>query len=89
MSWISRVVVSSLDELASDYGDSKAAGYSRSIQNFEFITTLVAVEHALSGLVHLSKLLQKKTCDLLEATEEARVVVAMLEVCYLIHFPNG
>ena len=43
--------------------------------------TLVAVEHALSGLVNLSKLLQKKGCDLLEASEEARVVIAMLEVC--------
>ena len=54
-----------LDELASDYGDTKAAGYSRSIQNFEFIMTLVAVEDALSKLVNLSKLLQKKNCDLL------------------------
>ena len=53
----------SLDELASDYGDTKATGYSRSIQNFEFIMTLVAVEHRLSGLVNMSKLLQKKGCD--------------------------
>ena len=70
-----------LDELASDYGDTKAAGYSRSIQNFEFIMTLMAVEDALSKLVNLSKLLQKKNCDLLEASEEAKVVISMLEVC--------
>ena len=76
-----RVVVTSLDELARDYGDTKAAGYSRSIQNFEFIVTLVAVEHALSGLVNLSKLLQKKSCDLIEASDEARVVTTMIEVC--------
>ncbi|XP_052792424.1 52 kDa repressor of the inhibitor of the protein kinase-like [Mya arenaria] len=74
-----RVVVGSLHELASDYGDTKAAGYSRSIQNFEFVITLVAVEHALSGFVNISKILQKKDCDLLEAAEEARVVITMME----------
>ena len=73
--------MASLDELANDYRDTKAAGYSRSIQNFEFILTLVAVEDVLSKLVNLSKLLQKKTCDLLKASEEAQVVITMLEVC--------
>ncbi|XP_052809538.1 zinc finger MYM-type protein 1-like [Mya arenaria] len=74
-----RTVVTSVEELANNYGDSKAAGYNHSIQNFSFIVTLVAVEHVLSGLVRLSKLLHDKSCDLLEAASEARVVIAMLQ----------
>lgn len=45
---------------------------------FDFIITLVTAEHVLSGLVALSQLLQKKTCDLIEAKQEAEVVIGQL-----------
>ena len=47
-------------------------------KRFDFILALVAVEHALSGLVPLSNLLQKKECDLYVAVEESRVVIRQL-----------
>ena len=49
-----------LRELATDHGDPKAGPFQAAIERFHFIVTLVAVEHALSGMVPLSNLLQKK-----------------------------
>ena len=40
--------------------------------------TLVAIEHALSSCVALSQLLQRKTCDLVEATKEASALCTLL-----------
>lgn len=72
--------MSALDELATDFRDAKAAGYSNSIRNFGFIVTLVAVEHVLQSLVGLSKILQEKSCDLIEAVSETRVITRLLQV---------
>ena len=67
-----------LGELSTEHGDSKAGPFQAAIEKFDFIVTLVAVEHALSGLVPLSNLLQKKECDLFVAVEESRVVIRQL-----------
>ncbi|WAR12310.1 hypothetical protein MAR_026490, partial [Mya arenaria] len=45
----------------------KAAVHKLSVTNFDFIVTLVAIEHLLSALVPLSNMLQAKDCDLLHA----------------------
>ena len=86
------VVHSSLEQL-SDHGDAKARACRNSIMKFDFIITLVSAEYVLSGLVALSQLLQKKTCDLIEAKQEAEVVIGQLNgerndaiVCLLL--PN-
>jgi len=80
------VVVETLDELATNYGDSKAAGHRDSITKFTFIVTLVAVEHVLSTLTPLSKLLQDKSCDLIDATSESRIVFALLQVSFSYNY---
>ena len=71
-------VVSALEDLWINHGDTKAGMHRNAVLQFEFVVTLVAVEHVLSGLVPLSQLLQKKSCDLLEAVVEARVVKTQL-----------
>lgn len=85
-------VVSALVDFWINHGDMKAGIRRNAVLQFEVIVTLVAVEHVLSGLVPLSQLLQKKTCDLLEAVVEARVVKKQLsaerndpEVCSAIY----
>ncbi|WAR23625.1 P52K-like protein [Mya arenaria] len=64
-------VVTTLDRLAYE-GDTKAAVHKLSVTNFEFIVTLVAIEHFLSALVPLSNMLQAKDCDLLHAANNTR-----------------
>lgn len=71
-------VHTALGALANE-GDAKARSYQCSISKFDFIITLVATEHVLSGLVNLSALLQKKECDLFTATDEAKTVKRMLD----------
>ncbi|WAR14709.1 P52K-like protein [Mya arenaria] len=71
-------VVTTLDRLA-DKGDTKAAVHKLSVTNFEFIVTLVAIEHLLSALVPLSNMLQAKDCDLLHAANDTRVVMVLLQ----------
>ncbi|WAQ95792.1 P52K-like protein [Mya arenaria] len=71
-------VVKTLDRLA-DEGDTKAAVHKLSVTNFEFIVTLVAIEHLLSALVPLSNMLQAKDCDLLHAANDTRVVMVLLQ----------
>ncbi|XP_052809573.1 zinc finger MYM-type protein 1-like, partial [Mya arenaria] len=73
-----RTVVTTLDRLA-DEGDTKAAVHKLSVTNFEFIVTLVAIEHLLSALVPLSNMLQAKDCDLLHAANDTRVVMVLLQ----------
>ncbi|XP_053382648.1 uncharacterized protein LOC128549611 [Mercenaria mercenaria] len=70
---------STLGQLATELGDSKARAYQCSIEKFDFIVTLVTTEHVLSGLVGLSNLLQKKECDLLAAADESKVVTKQLQ----------
>ncbi|WAR28120.1 hypothetical protein MAR_013824 [Mya arenaria] len=71
-------VVTTLDRLA-DTEDTKAAVHKLSVTNFEFIVTLVAIEHLLSALVPLSNMLQAKDCDLLHAANDTRVVMFLLQ----------
>ncbi|XP_052771191.1 52 kDa repressor of the inhibitor of the protein kinase-like [Mya arenaria] len=72
-------VESALNVLATEHGDTKAASYRSGILSFDFIVTLVAVEYILSGVVPLSKMLQKENCDLVQASLEARVLTAQLD----------
>lgn len=67
-------VVEALADLCLHYGDSKAGAYRIAIMQFGFIVCLVAIEHVLSGLMPLSKMLQNKSCDLIEAVKEANVI---------------
>ena len=67
-----------LGELSMDHSDPKAGAFQAAIKRFSFIVTLVAVEHALSGLVPLSNLLQKKECDLHVTVEEFRGAIQPL-----------
>ena len=71
-------VCSSLEDLAQNQNDPKALNFLNAIQSFDFIVALVTTEHVLSGVAPLSLLLQKKDCDLLTASREARVVIDML-----------
>lgn len=71
-------VCSSLEDLAQNQNDPKALNFLNAIRNFDFIVALVATEHVLSGVAPLSLLLQKKDCDLLTASREAKVVMDML-----------
>ena len=61
-------------------GDAKASGYLLSVLQFDFIITLVVIEHVLAALVPLSKMLQGKLCDLLKAATETRVVKDLIRV---------
>ncbi|KAH3771534.1 hypothetical protein DPMN_172857 [Dreissena polymorpha] len=65
---------------------AKASGYLLSVLQYDFIITLVAIEHVLASLVPLSKMLQRKSCDLKAATE-TRVVKALIQVILNVIFP--
>ncbi|XP_068742056.1 52 kDa repressor of the inhibitor of the protein kinase-like [Montipora capricornis] len=73
------VVVQSLETLSDD-GDGKARGYLCSIKQVDFIIALCATEHVLSNTVSLSKMLQGKNVDLIEAAKEASVVINVMKV---------
>ena len=73
------MVVQSLETLSDD-GDGKARGYLCSIKQFDFIIALCATEHVLSNTVSLSKMLQGKNVDLIEAVKEASVVINVMKV---------
>ena len=70
------VVVQALEILSQD-GDGKARGYLCSVKQFDFIIALCAAQHVLSNTVALSTMLQEKSVDLIEAAQEARVVIKM------------
>lgn len=72
-------VVEALEDLSENYGDVKAGPFKLAITQFGFIVALVAVEFVLAQLVPLSKMLQNKTCDLVEATKEANVLCTMVQ----------
>ncbi|XP_062577855.1 uncharacterized protein LOC134239712 [Saccostrea cucullata] len=71
------VVVHTLEHLVTQH-DDKAAIYLSSILRFDFIVGLVACEHILCLVVHLSLFLQDPKCDMLSAIEECRVVLTQL-----------
>ena len=68
------VVVQALETLFQD-GDGKARGYLCSIKQFDSIIALCAAKNVLSNSVALSTMLQGKRVDLIEAAQEARVVI--------------
>ncbi|CAG2229547.1 unnamed protein product [Mytilus edulis] len=71
------VVVQALEYLR-DNRDEKAGAYLAAILKFEFLIALVVAEHILSVTVALSNFLQSKSCDLIEAVGESKVVVQSL-----------
>ena len=54
-------------------------GYLCSIKQFDLIIAMYATEHVLSNTLALSTMLQGKIVDLLEAAQEARVVIVVRE----------
>lgn len=70
-------MVQTLEEL-SNTNDTKAGAFKTAVTQFSFIITITAVEHVLAACVQLSKLLQSTTCDLLQASVEAQVVIAQI-----------
>ncbi|CAG2214354.1 unnamed protein product [Mytilus edulis] len=72
------VVVSSLEALKDDR-DDKAAQYVNAILKFDFMIALVVAEHLLSATVALTNYLQKTDINLLDAVQEARIVVQRLD----------
>ncbi len=71
------VVVHALEALQED-GDDKAGQHVNAIMRFDFVIALVTAQHVLSGTVALTNFLQKVECDLLEAVQEAKIVVRRL-----------
>ncbi|CAC5359187.1 unnamed protein product [Mytilus coruscus] len=71
------VVVHALEYLR-DNRDEKAGAYLAAILKFEFLIALVVAEHILSVTVALSNFLQIKSCDLIDAVGESKVVVQRL-----------
>ena len=67
-------VVTALEDHSNNYGDAKAGPFTLAITQFGFIITLVTAEFVLAHLVPLSKMLQNKTCDLVEASKEAGIL---------------
>ena len=72
------VVVQALEILSQD-GDVKLRGYLCSDEQFDFIITLCAAEHVLTNKVALSTMLQGNHLDLIEAAQEARVVINIIK----------
>ena len=73
-------MVTALDQLSAEHGDTKAGIYKVAVLTFEFNVALVAVEHVLQALVPLSNVLQSEDCDLVKAGVDTRVVYALLQV---------
>ena len=71
------VVVDSLQVLENE-GDTKARAYRCSILKFDFIISLIVVEHIMQSLIPLTKMLQLKSCDLVEAARESKVLIEQL-----------
>ncbi|CAG2210818.1 unnamed protein product [Mytilus edulis] len=71
------VIVSALEHLRQD-GDDKAGQFLAAISRFEFIIELVTTEHILQSIVHLITYLQSKSCDLVEAVRECKLIIDQL-----------
>ncbi|XP_076076084.1 52 kDa repressor of the inhibitor of the protein kinase-like [Mytilus galloprovincialis] len=72
------VVCDSLEDLE-QVGDAKARSYRCSITKFDFIVGFVVAQAILQPLAPLSAILQTKDFDLIQAVEESKVVVEMLQ----------
>ena len=66
-------------EILSQDGNVKARGYLCSFEQFDFIIARCAAEHVLSNKVALSTMLQGYNVDLIEAAQEARVVIDIIK----------
>ncbi|VDI46911.1 Hypothetical predicted protein, partial [Mytilus galloprovincialis] len=75
---ISCCCVSSLEALKDDR-DDKAAQYVNAILKFDFMIALVVAEHLLSATVALTNYFQKSDINLIDAVQEARIVVQRLD----------
>ncbi|KAJ8306578.1 hypothetical protein KUTeg_017123, partial [Tegillarca granosa] len=71
------VVIQAFEYLQNDH-DDKAGLHLGALFRFEFLIGLVVCEHVLRLIVHLSFFLQDKSCDMLAAVEECRVVIIQL-----------
>ncbi|KAJ8314715.1 hypothetical protein KUTeg_006865 [Tegillarca granosa] len=71
------VVIQAFEYLQNDH-DDKAGLHLGALLRFEFLIGLVVCEHVLRLIVHLSFFLQDKSCDMLAAVEECRVVIIQL-----------
>ena len=71
------LVVHSLEELKED-NDKNARNLLNAILKFDLILSVVVVEHILQSTVQLSLSLQRVDTDLVQASTEAEVVVALL-----------
>lgn len=71
------VVIQAFEYLQNDH-DDKAGLHLGALLRFEFLIGLVVCEHVLRLIVHLSFFLQDKSCDMLAAVEECRVVITQL-----------
>ncbi|CAC5385815.1 unnamed protein product [Mytilus coruscus] len=71
------VIISALEHLRQD-GDDKAGQILAAISRFEFIIGLVTTEHILQSIVHLTTFLQSKSCDLVAAVRECKLIIDQL-----------
>ncbi|CAC5367314.1 unnamed protein product [Mytilus coruscus] len=71
------VIISALEHLRQD-GDDKAGQFLAAISRFEFIIGLVTTEHILQSIVHLTTFLQSKSCDLVAAVRECKLIIDQL-----------
>ena len=71
------VVVSSLEVLKDDH-DDKSAQYIGAILKFDSIIAVIVAKHLLSATVALTNYFQKPDIDLMEAVQEAKIVVQRL-----------
>jgi len=65
------LLVQALETLSQD-DNGKAKGYLSFLKQFDFIIALCAAEHVLSNTVALSAMLQGKSVDFIEASQESK-----------------
>ncbi|KAH3799772.1 hypothetical protein DPMN_153387 [Dreissena polymorpha] len=61
----SSTVVTALDQLSAEHGDTKAGVYKMAVLTFDFIVTLVAVEHVLQDWCRFQTFFRRKSAILL------------------------
>lgn len=72
------VIVDVLDQLGQS-GDTKCRAYHASVLKFDFIVSLVAMEHVLKLTLGLPNFLQAKGIDLIKASREAASILKILQ----------
>ena len=75
-------VVSAVEQLAADEGNgerTKSYSYLHAIERFDFTIALCTAKTCKQALLPLSKQLQEKNCDLVQAAGEVAVVKELLQ----------